>query len=173
MARTSQDMSIWLRPVEPQNAVFATRGALYFLNEMLTKPIPKENFETARGFLTGATRLWEQTDQRRLGYAIDALYYGTPNFLEDYRKAMAALTPEQMQAAMRKYVDAGNLNFVYVAKDAEALKTALMTQAPSPISYPTSKDDAVLKADKAVSVYPLPMHPSLIEVIDAQAFMEK
>ena len=44
MARTSQDMSIWIRPVEPQNAVFATRGALYFLNEVLNKPIPKENF---------------------------------------------------------------------------------------------------------------------------------
>ncbi|MBX7116379.1 MAG: insulinase family protein [Myxococcaceae bacterium] len=173
MARTSQDMSIWVRPVEPQNAVFATRGTLYFLNEMLNKPIPKENFETARGFLTGATRLWEQTDQRRLGYAIDALFYGTPNFLEDYRNAMATLTPEQMQAAMRKYVDAGNLNFVFVAKDAEALKVALTTQAPTMMSYPTPKDEAVLKTDKAISAYPLPMHPSLIEIVDAQSFMEK
>ena len=70
---------IWLRPVEPKNAVFATRGILYFLDEELHQPIPAERFETARGFLIGYTRqTWEQTDQRRLGYAIDELYYGAP-----------------------------------------------------------------------------------------------
>lgn len=173
LGRTTQDMSVWIRPVEPQNAIFATRGALYFLDEMLNKPIPKENFETARGFLTGATRLWEQTDQRRLGYTIDALYYGTPNFLEDFRQAIAKLTPEQMQATMRKYVAAEALNFVYVAKDAEGVKALLTTQTPTPITYPSPKDDAVLKADKGIAPYPLPMHPSLIQIVDAQEFMEK
>ena len=78
----------------PQNAVFATRGALYFLDRLLEAAAsPPERFETARGFLIGYTRLWEQTDQRRLGYAIDELFYGTPDFLEQYRAALAELTP--------------------------------------------------------------------------------
>src|SRR2546421_5454449 len=52
-------------------SVFATRGALHFLSAFIQQGIPKERFETARNFLLGYTRLWEQTDQRRLGYAID------------------------------------------------------------------------------------------------------
>src|SRR3712207_7335051 len=42
VARSIQDFSIWIRPVEPQNSVFATRSALYFLQELLQKPIPMD-----------------------------------------------------------------------------------------------------------------------------------
>lgn len=173
VGRTEQDFSIWIRPVEQQNALFATRTALANLKQLIDKPAPTEAFETARGFLIGYTHLWELTAQRRLGFAIDDAYYGTHGFLEGYRKAMAALTPEQVQQAVKRHLALEKLNFVFVAKDGKGLSHALATQAPSPISYPTPKPPEVLEADKQLATFPLPMHPALIEVIEAQSFMEK
>ncbi len=173
VTRSAQDTLVWLRPVEPKNAVFATRGILYFLDEELNKPIPSERFETARGFLIGYTRTWEQTDQRRLGYAIDELFYGAPHFLDRYRAALGALTAEQMQQALKRHFDPKLLNFSFVTKDAAGLKAALTSKAPSPIAYPSPKPDEVLAADKEIEKFPLPMHPALIEVVGANSVMEQ
>ncbi|MBS1152399.1 MAG: hypothetical protein H6Q89_4097 [Myxococcaceae bacterium] len=173
VGRQAQEMTIWLRPVEAKNAVFATRGVLYLLGEVAGLPIPEDRFETARGFLIGYTRTWEQTDQRRLGYAIDDLFYGTPNFLENYRTALAAMTPARMQEALKRHLDPTRLNFVYVAKDAAGLKAKLSSKEPSPIEYPTPKGEDVLALDKTIASFPLPMHPDLIEIVDANAVMEK
>src|SRR5690606_10159590 len=81
VARSQQFTSVWLRPVEPEHALFATRGALHFYRKLLEAPISQEDFATARGFIQGISRLWEQTDAQRLGWAIDGLLYGTPDHL--------------------------------------------------------------------------------------------
>jgi zinc protease len=125
IARTQQDISLWIRPVVPANAMFATRGAVYFLDRLVREGIPPERFELTRGFLIGYTRLWEQTDQRRLGYAIDALFYGTPDVLEQYRQALAGMTPQAVQEAVRRHLRPEALNFAFVTQDAEALAQAL------------------------------------------------
>ncbi len=173
VGRTVQDFSIWIRPVEPQNAVFATRGSVYFLTKLLNEPLPAERFETARGFLIGLTRLWEQTDQRRLGYAIDDVFYGTPNFLEQYRQALAKMTPEQVQEAARRHLSPEKLNFVFVTKDAAGLEKALETQPASPIRYPTPKPKEVLEEDERIVGLELPIHPEAIQVLPAQTFMQR
>jgi zinc protease len=173
VGRAAQDVTLWLRPVEPKNAVFATRGVLYLIGEVTGLPIPEDRFETARGFLIGYTRTWEQTDQRRLGWAIDDLFYGTPGFLEGYRKALAAMTPTQMQEALKRHLDPTRLNYVYVTKDAADLRAKLVSKVPSPIEYASPKPEDVLALDKTIATFPLPMHPLLIEVIDANSFMEK
>ncbi|MFL5319145.1 MAG: M16 family metallopeptidase [Myxococcaceae bacterium] len=173
IGRSGQDFSIWLRPVEPQNAVFATRGALYFLNELATKGMSKERFELQRGFLTGYTHLWEQTDERRLGYAIDDLFYGTKDFLESYRKAMATMTVEDVNAAVKRHLTKDKLNFVYVAQDVDALSKLLREQSPTPITYPTPKPPEVMELDKQIIGYPIPVNPAFIEIQPATSFMEK
>jgi zinc protease len=173
VGRAAQDATIWLRPVEPKNAVFATRGVLYLMGEVIGLPIPEDRFETARGFLIGYTRTWEQTDQRRLGNAIDDLFYGTPNFLESYRTALGAMTPAKMQEALKRHLDPTRLNFVYVTKDAAGLKAKLSSKAASPIEYATPKAEDVMSIDKTIATFPLPMHPALIEVVDANSVMER
>jgi len=173
ISRSQQDFSLWLRPVEPANAVFTTRGALYFLDQLIKNGIPRDTFDVVRGFLTGYTRQWDQTDQRRLGYAIDELFYGTPNFLEAFRLAMARMTPEDVRQAVRRHLSPARLNFVFVAKDVTELASALASEAPSPISYPSPKPPDVLQVDKEIASFPLPIEAGSIEVIDSQAFMQK
>jgi zinc protease len=173
IGRAIQEFSIWIRPVEPSNAIFATRGALHFLQEALTQPIPAERFEIGRGFLLGYTRLWEATDERRLGYAIDDVFYGTGNFLESYRKALSTMTPDQVRKALKRHIVPQQLSFVFVTHDAKALADALAQNKPSPISYPTPKAADVLELDKKISVFPLPIQGGEIEIVPASSVMER
>lgn len=173
IARSEQDVTIWLRPVEAKHGLFATRAVLHYLEQLRTAPLPAERFETARGFLIGATRQWVQTDQRRLGWAIDDVLYGTTDFLGHLRTALESMTPEQVQAAARHELDPAQLNFVFVTKDAEGLKDGLVSQAPTPITYATGKSAEILSDDKLIAVTPIPAHPELIRVLPAAEFMKE
>ncbi|HYO68643.1 MAG TPA: pitrilysin family protein [Archangium sp.] len=173
IARTQQDLTLWIRPVVPANGVFATRGTVYFFDRLVKQGIPQDKFELSRGFLLGYTRLWEQTDQRRLGYAIDSLFYGTPGFLEEYRAALAKMTPESVNAAVRRQLRPEALNFAFVTQDAQELARNLEEQPPSPITYASAKPPALLEDDKAISTWTLPIQAEAIQVVQAQSFMEK
>ncbi|HET9449826.1 MAG TPA: insulinase family protein [Aggregicoccus sp.] len=173
IARAQQDLSIWIRPVVPANGLFATRGAVYFLQQLIDEGISQEKFDLSRGFLSGYTRLWEQTDQRRLGYAIDNVFYGTPNFLEQYRTALQGMSRESVQAAVRKHLRPTLLNFAFVTQDAQGLAGKLKSGAPSPIQYASPKSSQLLQQDKAISALPLPIQPEAVQVVPASSVMEK
>ena len=172
IARAQQDFSLWIRPVESQNALFATRGAVYFLDRLVREGIPREGFELARGFLLGYTRLWEETDSRRLGYAIDALFYGTPNYLESFRQALQSMTPEQVDAAVKRHLSAEQLDLVYVAPNAQALRKLLADQPATPIEYSAPRPPPVLEEDKRILATRIPVKPERIEIRDVATFME-
>jgi len=171
IARTVQDLTVWLRPVEAANGVFATRGVLYFLEETLRQPLPAERFATAKGFLSGATRIWTLTDQRRLGWAIDELIYGTPGFLDAVRATIATATADQVQRALARHLDPATLNFVFVTKDAEGLRKGLLTPSAGPIAYPTPKPPEVMEQDKAIDAFPLPMVGERVRLMNAAEVM--
>lgn len=173
LGRTQQDITLWLRPVVPANAVFATHGAVYYLDQLVREGMARDRFELVRGFLLSYTRLWEQTDQRRLGYAIDSLFYGTPNFLDEYRKALGEMTPESVQEAVRRRLRPDALDFVFVTQDAPALISALKSQTVAPLSYASPKPPDLLQGDKAIVQQPIPLKPDMIELLPASAFMEK
>lgn len=173
VGRAEQNFSIWIRPVEPKNAVFATRAALSFFNELLEQPISPERFALTQKFVTGYTRLWELTDQRRLGYAIDDLFYGTKGYLDAYRQAVAKLTPEAVHAAVKRHLSLARLDFAFVTQDAQGLTAQLQSGAPSPITYPSPKPPEVLEADKAIIAFPLPIHPEAIQTEPADQFMAR
>jgi zinc protease len=171
--RSQQDVMVWLRPVSPEHAVFATRGVMYFLEQLRDMPPPAARFETARGFLAGTTRIWTMTDQHRLGWAMDDVLSGTGDFLAEVRQALETLTPEQVQDAARKYVRPEAFNFVYVTKDAAGLAAALTKKAQSPISYPTPKPPEVLRDDEAISRALLSMDPARVRVVPADDVMAR
>ncbi len=173
IARTQQDISLWVRPVVPANAVFATHGAVFYLDRLVRQGIPRDTFEQTRGFLLSYTRLWEQTDQRRLGYAIDSLFYGTPDFLEQYRKALSEMTPASVQEAVRRRLHPAALNFAFVTQDAPGLVSALKAPAPEPLTYASPKPPEVLQEDQVILQQPLPLRTEAIELIPASEFMER
>jgi zinc protease len=172
IARQSQAFTLWIRPVDPDNAAFATRAALHYFDELLAAPIPESPFEQTRGFLLGYSRLLEQTDERRLGYALDDKLYGTPHSLDQLRNALKELTPATVQAAVQRQLASG-FNYVFVTQDTEKLLGHLKDGASTPVHYVTPPAEAVRKEDEEIQRRTLPFDPERTHVQDAQSFMEK
>ena len=172
IARSVQDFSVWIRPVEEANALFATRGALYYFDGLLKDGIPADRFDDSRGFLGGYSRQLDQTDARRLGYALDSKLYGTPDFLNAFRARLATLTAEEVHAAVLRHLRPELLNFVYVTHNAAKLRGLLETQPASPITYPSAKPQDITLVDKSIEVFKLPLQAGQVEIKDAQGFME-
>jgi zinc protease len=92
---------------------------------------------------------------QQLGYAIDSKWYGIPEFTQYMRDALQKLTVEQVNAAITKHLTARNLSIVFITKDAEALKQALVSDAFSPINYDGEKPQALLDEDKVIGALKL------------------
>ena len=89
----------------PQQRLFAVRGALYELARSLKEdPFTPVEVEQTKGFLDGYILLYDQTDARRLGYAIDDAFYGMNAFLGAWRASLRDVTADQVNAAWRKWM---------------------------------------------------------------------
>ena len=164
--RMHQHFEIWIRPVETENALFATRAALWQLDALLKKGMSEEEFRATRDWLTGYSRLWELTTDRRLGYAIDSAYYGTPGYLDAFRKAMARMTAADVNEAVKRRLSGRALQFAFVTGDGEALEAALVSSAPTPPSYGEAKPPAeVTKDDPAIQTWPFDVEAENVTVI--------
>ncbi|HEV8323567.1 MAG TPA: insulinase family protein, partial [Myxococcota bacterium] len=173
-SRSEQLFTIWIRPVPNDKAMFALRGALYYLQKLVDEGMTKEAFERTRGFLSGYSFLMEQTEMRRLGYLIDDRFYGlgAPH-LERMRAAWAKMTVDDVNAVIKKYLGYKDIDIAVVTAGGAAFKDALVAGAPSPIKYDTKKPAAVLKEDTSIIAYPLGLTADRVEVVPVDAVFEK
>ena len=172
-ARRQQTFSLWLRPVEHAHALFALRGALAETERLVKAGVTAEELERTRGFLGGYTRMWEQTDTRRLGFVLDDQFYGSPPWLETLRRAMPTLTVDALNAAVRKHIDAGKLKIAIVTQDGAKLAAELLAGKPSPIAYTSPKSAAIMDEDKRLASHPLRFSKDEIRVVRAAELFER
>jgi zinc protease len=162
-ARQQQEFTIWLRPVRDENRLFAVRAALYELDRSLgDEPFTPEEVEQTKGFLDGYILLFDQTDARKLGYALDDQFHGMPGFLSAWRSALRLVTAEQVNTAWRKWVDPARLEIVLAGKDMASVKKTVLAGDPTPIQYQKDatgktpdKPAAQLETDKKIEKFPL------------------
>jgi zinc protease len=172
IARSQQIFQIWIRPVEPPNAGFALRLALYELDKMVKNGIPPAEFEKTRSFLSKYVNILTKTKSAELGYAIDSAYYGIPNYNEYIKTALAKLTVDDVNAAIRKHIRSENIQIVGVAKDTDAITAALTGTAATPITYNSPKPQEVLDEDKIVERWPLQLRKEDVTVVPVDAVFE-
>jgi zinc protease len=95
--------------------------------EAREKPVPDAEFADMKRAIIGSFALALENPQQVLGYYIDNWQYSLPaDYWDTYPARVAAITPEQAQAAARKYWAPGRLQIVAVgdaAKIAGILKT--------------------------------------------------
>lgn len=168
-----QYFSIWLRPVQPGKAHFAVRAALYELDRFVEQGLTNEEFEKARKFLLNYSKLWAQTLDRRLGYAMDAEFYGlTEDYIQRIDRELHDLTVDDVNTAIRRHISAENLQVAMVVHDATVLKQAIVTNTPSPITYESSVDQSILDADKLIAVFPLRVNTGRTRVVPVETLFE-
>jgi zinc protease len=168
-----QYFSIWLRPVQPENAHFAVRGALYELQKFVEKGLTKDEFEQTRKFLVNYSKLWAQTLDRRLGYKMDSEFYGmSDDFIGRIEKELKTMTVQDVNRAIKKHLSATNLKVAIVASDPSALKEAMLTNAPSPITYRSPMSSSIMEEDKAISKFTIPVNAERTRIVPVQKLFE-
>lgn len=169
VARRQQIFEIWIRPVPHEARVFALRAALRELKLLVDRGMAREDFELSRKFLKNYVLHYAPTTMERLGYALDDRFYGIEgSHLEKFRSMMDEITLEEVNAAIRKYLQYENLVIAIVTRDAEDLKKALVRDAPSPYEYPTPKPKAVLDEDRQISTFPLQVEPEAVTIVPVE-----
>ncbi|TMB30900.1 MAG: insulinase family protein [Deltaproteobacteria bacterium] len=161
-ARHQQEFTIWLRPVRGENRLFAVRAALYELARTLgEEPFSAQEVEQTKGFLDGYLLLFDQTDARKLGYALDDHFYGMNAFLASWRSALRGVSVDQVNAAWRRWIDPAKLEIVLAGKDMAAVKKTVLAEDPTPIHYQQDasgktpeKSTAQLATDKEIEKFP-------------------
>ena len=164
LGRQSQIFQIWIRPVEPNNAQFALRGALYEFDKLTKNGMSPETFAATREFLSKYVNILTQTQDSALGYELDSKYYGIGNFNAYMKAQLAKLTLADVNQAIKTHLANQPLRVVMVTKDAETLKSALLSNAASPMKYNSEKPKAILDEDKIIESYKIPLKPEDVTI---------
>ena len=172
LARHYQTFQIWIRPVEPPNATFALRLALYELNKLYNDGIPEEGFQRTREFLTKYVNVLTRTKGAELGYYIDSIYYNIPNYNDYVKSHLERLTRQDVNRAIKRYLRPDRLVIVAVANDVEELKQRLTSGEPSPMTYNSPKPAEITEEDKIADKFPLDLRPEDVKVIPVDQVFE-
>ena len=166
VARRDQYFSIWLRPVRPEHAQFATRMAVRELERFVNQGMTQPDFERMRTYASQYYAFFLQTDAQRLGFAIDDHYYGAARaWLDHLRAEWESLSLAQVNGAIRRHIHPENLEIAIVTANANALADKLASDAPSPITYDSEKPAAVLTEDREIQAFPIHIARDRMRVI--------
>ncbi len=172
LARDQQIFQIWIRPVERSTAHFALRLAMFEFNRFVRDGLSEQEFQSTRSFLSKYVNLLMKSKRAELGYNIDSMYYGIPDYRTYLRTALAKLTRADVNRAIRRYLRTDRLQIVAVAKDAQALKDELLSPAPSPMKYNSPKPEDLLAEDKVVASWSLGLRPEDIKIVPVGTVFE-
>lgn len=172
LARRSQIFQIWIRPVEPPTAKFALRLALYELDKLVKEGISEDGFERTRDFLSKYVNVLTSTKRAELGYAIDSLYYGIPEYNLYLKNALAKLTREDVNHAIRRHLRSDRVIVAAVTGGGEAFKREIVDSGASPMTYNSPKPAAITTEDKVVERWPLHLRPEDVTVLPVSKVFE-
>ncbi|MGE0598353.1 MAG: M16 family metallopeptidase [Dehalococcoidia bacterium] len=163
-ARRAQLFEIWIRPLQPEQAIFGFKLALYELGKFVEHGLSKQDFEATREYLAKNVFVLTKTQDQQLGYALDSEWFGIPEFTTYIRDALAGLTAEHVNAAIRKHISADNLQAVIISANAERLRDQLLSNEPATIRYDGEKPAELLEEDSLVGAYDLGLTDERIRI---------
>ncbi|MFI5143823.1 MAG: M16 family metallopeptidase [Thermoanaerobaculales bacterium] len=168
--RRTQLFEVWVRPVPNAQAHFALRAAIREVEKLAADGLSEEQFKLTRDFVAKYSLHFAETTFDRLGYAMDDRFLGVPapGNLANFREIVPTLTRDEVNAAVRKYIKPAAMVIAIVSEDADQLAEALASDAPSPISYATSKPPEVLEEDKSIQAYPLHITKGAIRIVPVE-----
>jgi zinc protease len=173
--RRRQLFEVWIRTLPNQQAPFALRAGLREVARLVDHGLTAEQFELTRTFLKKYSLHFAETTSARLGYAVDDRFYGLveEGHLARFRRMMDELTLDDVNAAIKRHLQVRNLAIAIVTGDAEGLRAALESDAPSPIEYDAPKPPEILAEDREIAAFPLDIVADRITVLPVTAAFER
>jgi zinc protease len=183
--RTQQYFSIWIRPVGHQYTHFILKAMTAELDRFVKQGLTPEQVSLAKIKARTLYLNYAESLSRQLGYRLDDMFYGMKDngYLQQMLAKIDAVTPEQVNAAIKKYLQVDNLKFIIVTNESLADKLAddignntnvtSKTNEEYHIADPIPADkQAMLKQDEEWKAYPLNIPRSNIEIRKAADMFE-
>jgi len=172
--RQQQYFSIWIRPLANSNRHFVIRQALRELKNLVDEGIPQERSDLVQKYLLNYTKLYAQTLGERLGWQMDSHYYGYDDFFNEIQRRLPKLAQEDVNRAIKTYLNYNNIYIAIITDDAEALKNALVANTPSPITYANpTMPKKILEEDLIIQTFPLEVKAENVRIAPASEFFQK
>lgn len=127
---------MWIRPVQIAeelkkqyselsdisigHAQFALRLAVREVDNLIKNGMSKKNFEVTRQFLHSYIKLYIQTPESQPGFLLDSKYYGRNDYIKEMDALLAKLTVNDVNSAVKKYLQTQNMFVTIVTDDSEA-----------------------------------------------------
>ncbi|MEE8184732.1 MAG: insulinase family protein, partial [Acidobacteriota bacterium] len=175
VGRRQQLFEVWIRPVPEARALFALRAAIREVERLARDGLTREQFDTQKGFLKKYHLQFATTTSARLGYALDDRFYGIEmGHLARFGKMMDEITLEDVNAAIRKYMQMDNMVIAMVTGDGAAMKKALISGQPTPIDYgEIQKSEKILQEDREIAAFPLNIQARSVTIIPVEEMFER
>ena len=172
--RRSQYFSMWIRPVEHKNRLFALRMTAWELQRFVTDGIPDDDaFERVRSFVMGYWASKEQEPMRRLGYAVDAAISDEPFDRAGLRQRVRSLTRADVNAAIARHLRADRLSWVVVTQEAAPFVDGIVAHSSAPMAYDGVMPASVVDEDTAIAAIELGLDRAAITVVQPASLFER
>lgn len=173
--RRTQYFSMWIRPVEHKNRLFALRQALWELDKLVRDGIPTdEGFARVQSFVQGYWRQKEAPPLRGLGYRVDQALTGMPFDRDGLRERVRQLTRADVNAAIRRHLRADRLALVVVTEDGAGMARDLVARKAAPLKYLAPNiDKAQLAEDAVIDAFDVGLAADRILVVKPDALFAR
>jgi zinc protease len=166
LGRSSQIFQVWLRPLRSNNdAHFATRAALYELDNLIEKGMSEKDFQATRNYLTNYAPQLVASQDQQLGYALDSEFYQTEEFVKYVRDQFAKLSLDDVNRVIKENLQTDDIHYVFISGDGKDMKQRLLSEQVSPLTYNSDKPAELLATDKIIESYKLTLPSKNVEVI--------
>jgi zinc protease len=102
---------------------------------------------------------------------MDSKFYGMPYYIDEIDARLKELTVDDVNAAIRKYLQTDNYEAVFVTANAQQLKDTLQKDDPSPKTYNAQPEPEVVEADKTIQA--LKVKPMSVEIVPIDQLFQK
>jgi zinc protease len=105
---------------------------------------------------------------------MDSEFYGIPYYVDYLAKQLSTLTVDDVNAAIKKHLQAKSYYLSIAAKDAGPLSEELLSNVPSPIQYNNPNVPAeILAQDKVIEVLPININKEKFRIVPSGDLFEK
>jgi zinc protease len=163
VARWFNHWQVWLRPVDPRHGAFALKAALFELDKLVKQGMGEAEFEAARTFLVKFLDHMTDTGAKRLGHDLDNAALGQGPYADTLKARLRAVTREDVNRVIRKYLRTSALDVVVVTQDAGAFTRDLLAEAAPLPTYSAPKPE-LKEEDEAIRRFKLDLDPKDITV---------
>ncbi|MFB3814376.1 MAG: M16 family metallopeptidase [Terriglobales bacterium] len=183
--RSQQYFSVWIRPVADKYAHFVLKAATYEVDQFVRNGLTPEQVEAAKIKARTLYLNYAENTMRQLGYRLDDVFYGMEDrgYLNEMLKNVDAVTPDQVNAAIRKHLQTANLRYVITTNEKFAEKLADDIASNTNCTPKTLEEyhitepvppgkQKLLEQDKQWIAYPLNIKRSDIRIVKAEQMFE-